>query len=1393
MNPKQPRLTNDLLATALGNSSVETGWNAGQEDNNNQVVSIPLRQWNGDAGRKSLNPEPLSFTQNDQASLIRKLTVAYAVAKVLKHILGSRQTIDEDEIKRLCSTDNFTVNMSVDEFSDLGWEVKSVDMISPELTVRISSNWITSCALFDLSADGATSRNVEATVMSSWSPGTTHDSLEARFDDRTVCYLFGQFLHSLMCGGSSQSVAAKGHLNGDSECDGVSNCTIDRTPSKKICFLSLQEKSPDHIDQALLKENDEHSPQKKLSSGYRDIKSLTCSPSLCSNPFSCLSKVGSVNSTPGNIDKSIVTNLIPLREIGYPSALSQLVTNLLNCVSEFCRSDDSYRCLDEVIHDIHFLLQEPGRFLFDRYQMPSGALRLAVDRGQLYGRKEESAVLTGTFCRVALTGHSEAVCVSGFSGCGKTRLVQSVFESVDAAGGYIVVRKFDETKNQSPLFVVLSALNDLCGLIVEKHSHEELRDLYDNIKDGTNLALLSRVLPNIIRMNTSDAALHIRPFSHRVGSGLNFHMLVFAVMRLMRIISGQSRPVMIFLDDLQWADTASLDLVHAILSDAKGSNCVLFVGSYRDQDVKQGHFVFEFIRGLSAYEVPCTELQLDGLAEEDVNQMLSDMLSVIPRLCKSLSSLVFYKTRGSPFFVVEFLHSLIDRGIVSYSLRERRWCWDIDQIGQEDITDNVLQMIHDKMSFLGDDDQTALEVASCFGIEINESVVRSLSETQLYSDLPFNLDKAVENGFMEHEGSTYRFIHDKVREAAYSLIDAKDEYHHDIGMALYSTLASQNEAQDWNDTIPTSTVLAQINHGVPSLLTCEETRSCIAELNYMESVNALESSDFTSAYLYIKAAVSLLPEDTWTNKYDRSIEYFLQFAKSAYPCGYIDEAKDSLNTIIENGRGLKETWPSYFLLTKVLFLACKELSQAFETCRKLLSMLGEDIPAVDMVTNHLSSQMTKAQMLLKDSAFLNGKQVHTDDWRNVAAMQAYDLLATITFMSHPNENCYYVCRWAEYTLVNKVSCRYTPKCIVSLASILCRDLSLDARIGYKFGKQALVLLDDSYVEDVAEVFLTFYGFIGVLFEPLQACLDMHRCGYEMAMQCGENYMIRGRFAVMWLKVSTYFFHSFDSLLIPGNLTVGAFHKIFFYSQSLKTGKNLIDLKTEIETELSLATHRSQSLLAMRLRCFGETILALIGDESTCHSTLLNDKELTSTPSLMEAQCLNEMMSSTYLGNPERVHVLSKHLESSQKRIDSVAHRSIYIAFYCGLSVAATYRTKPVPQQLTKLDDSVSILAKAARFSEWNFKNKVALLKAELASVECDDYEAESQYDVSIAAARSSKFIQEEALACELAAKHCKSHDKEAKALNLFREALRCYQEWGSKVKASQIVLEIESL
>lgn len=196
---------------------------------------------------------------------------------------------------------------------------------------------------------------------------------------------------------------------------------------------------------------------------------------------------------------------------------------------------------------------------------------------------------------------------------------------------------------------------------------------------------------------------------------------------------------------------------------------------------------------------------------------------------------------------------------------------------------------------------------------------------------------------------------------------------------------------------------------------------------------------------------------------------------------------------------------------------------------------------------------------------------------------------------------------------------------------------------------------------------------------------------------------------------------------------------------MKTGMNLLDLKEDIDTELSLSTHRSQTFMVMRLRCYRETILSLIGETSTGHSALFSDEDLTSKPNLIETQCLDELMCSAYLGSPEQYHCLSKlYVESPQAhRRSSIPQRSFYAAFYFGIFVASMYRKKSDAELLTKLDDSILIVATAVEFSEWNFKNKLALLRAEFASLEGDGDEAEDQYDISIAAARSSKFIHEE--------------------------------------------------
>ena len=226
---------------------------------------------------------------------------------------------------------------------------------------------------------------------------------------------------------------------------------------------------------------------------------------------------------------------------------------------------------------------------------------------------------------------------------------------------------------------------------------------------------------------------------------------------------------------MQWADNTALDVIHTILSDTMGS-CMFFVGTYRDNEVQIGHDVFDLMERLEICNVPTTKVSLTGLNQDDLNTMISDALCLYPRICKSLSDIVFQKTKGNPFFVLEFMQSLKSRRLLQYNSHQKRWVWDQDNIRGEEITDNVLHLLSSKMNGLTDEVQTMLKVLACFGISTNELVIGYLSESAEYARVKNGLEGALNDGFIEkHSEGQLKFVHDKVLEAAYNLIPDSDK------------------------------------------------------------------------------------------------------------------------------------------------------------------------------------------------------------------------------------------------------------------------------------------------------------------------------------------------------------------------------------------------------------------------------------------------------------------------------------------------------------------------------------------------------------------------------------------------------------------------------------------
>ncbi len=340
---------------------------------------------------------------------------------------------------------------------------------------------------------------------------------------------------------------------------------------------------------------------------------------------------------------------------------------------------------------------------------------------------------------------------------------------MDISGGYVLTQKLDEQSKERPLLDVLSAFNHLCILVKERNTPQKLLEIFNRIMHDfeSDFPILNRLLPNLTIVFPGLA--NMMKADSNVEQMMTLHNVCFTLQRFMRIVSSRLKPVMLFLDDLQWGGKSSFDLIYSLLMDTRGSSCFFFVGSYRDNEV-EGHPVLDMIAELNVAGVKTSNITLTGLDGEALNEMISEMLCMLPRLCKSLSDIVLEKTQGNPFFALSFLRSLVDSRLLKFSLRERKWIWDESKIRSEKIADNVLYLLTNKMTSLPENVQLALKVVSCFGIRIDGRIVDSLSSIQQYSDLKTWLDQAETEGCLQKVDEDYKFVHDKVREASYSLI-----------------------------------------------------------------------------------------------------------------------------------------------------------------------------------------------------------------------------------------------------------------------------------------------------------------------------------------------------------------------------------------------------------------------------------------------------------------------------------------------------------------------------------------------------------------------------------------------------------------------------------------------
>ena len=500
---------------------------------------------------------------------------------------------------------------------------------------------------------------------------------------------------------------------------------------------------------------------------------------------------------------------------------------------------------------------------------------------KLYGRDREIATLLSCFDRIIKTGVPELVLVSGYSGIGKSSVVDELHKVLVQPRGLFASGKFDQYKRDIPYATLVEAFQSLVRPLLSK-SDTELASWRHALLEalGPNGRLMIDLIPELqLIIGDQPPVPELPPQQAQSRFQLVCRRFIGAFAR-------PNHPLALFLDDLQWLDAATLDLLEGLLrSDLEH---LMLIGAYRDNEVAAAHPLMRKVDAIKAAGGKVVEITLSPLAQEHLGRLVADALRCELERAAPLAKLVHVKTGGNPFFAIQFLSSLVEEGLLTFDHDGARWCWDIDRIHAKGYTDNVVELMVGKLTRLPIETQNALQQLACLG-NIAESTALSMVLGISEGQLDTTLWPARHQELVERVAGTYRFVHDRVQEAAYGLIpeQKRGEAHLRIGRLLAAHTPPEKPEKAIFD------IVNQLNRGA-SLMTSMHEREQLAALNLLAGERAKASTAYVSALNYLTAGAALLAKDCWVRRRELPFALELNRAECEFLTGALAEAEQSL-------------------------------------------------------------------------------------------------------------------------------------------------------------------------------------------------------------------------------------------------------------------------------------------------------------------------------------------------------------------------------------------------------------------------------------------------------------------------------------------------------------------
>lgn len=968
---------------------------------------------------------------------------------------------------------------------------------------------------------------------------------------------------------------------------------------------------------------------------------------------------------------------------------------------------------------------------------------------RLYGREAEIAALRETFERVVQEGRPELALVSGYSGIGKSALALDLQQPVSQARGVFLTGKFDPVKRDIPYATLSQAFHELVQQILtepEERIATWKRQILEAL--GVNAPLIAEVVPAIALLIGEQPPVPDLPMTE----AQNRFLMVFRL--FVEVFATRAHPLVLFLDDLQWADPASLTLIQHLLTHPD-MGPLLVVGAYRSNEVGPEHPLERMcveLRGHAAV----TEIVLEPLQVEDLVRLVADTLRSEPARADELGHLVYEKTQGNPFFAIQFLTTLVQEHVLAFDPVAARWDWELATIRAMSFTDNIVELMIGRLKRLPDATQGLMQVAACAGNQVDLTILAQLTGKTEAETLD-ELRPAIAEGLVLPQGRFVRFMHDRIQQAAYGLLseERRRTLHLRIGRLLDHEASRRDEA--------IFEIVTQFNLG-EDLLTDPAERHHVAALNLVAGRRAKDSAAYRSAITYLAEGLHLLPSEAWEIQHELTYALHVERATCELLSANFDACERVLSELLAHARTPLEKVPAY-RLGIALFETTGATQRAVEWGSESLRMFGLDLPVhpspervgetVQAIWEQLGDRPIESLIDLPPMT----------DPEMEAAMEILSALPPVASWWDKNYFLLTVCHMVTLSLRYGNTSR-SASGYVTFGMILGPAFGRFEE-GRRFGQLACAMVDRQGV--LAEIGVVYYVF-GNMINHWTRHVRTDLAPLEVAFRTASE---------------------------AGNLTYAGFACVGILSARLAMGQPLAEVYREATWRLDFVRKFKFRLVEETLLVYQRLIESLRGhtealtrfdapdfDEAAYEAFLTQHGH----PVSVFWYYLARLRAAVMAGDHEAALVAAGRAEPMLEAV-FIYFDSTEYHFYAALAMAGAWAKASAEQRESlraKLDASHDRLRVWSESGPENFRDRYALVSAELARIQGHGPEAMRFYEQAIRAARESGFVQNEAIANELASRFYADQGFETIADAYLREARYAYLRWGAEGKVRQL-------